>query len=166
MSRLPSLSIHSPCLQRGFTCSRAMRCASVSYRAPTSLLCGRRTAKGLQSASAATRERCTPVGPRRSVPVVQHPFQHEVPPSSAHHSPRVFRRITVTFVDRDGERFVVKAPVGENLLEVAHENNVDLEGACEGSLACSTCHVIVEDRNMYDKIPVRRHCDAPETRTT
>lgn len=30
--------------------------------------------------------------------------------------------------------------------QVAHENEVELEGACEGSLACSTCHVIVEDQ--------------------
>ena len=25
-------------------------------------------------------------------------------------------------------------------------------GACEGSLACSTCHVIVTDQEMYDKL--------------
>lgn len=47
----------------------------------------------------------------------------------------------------------VEAPLGENLLEVAHSNEIDLEGACEGSLACSTCHVIVEDQAYYDKIP-------------
>jgi 2Fe-2S ferredoxin len=29
-------------------------------------------------------------------------------------------------------------------LEIAHRNSVDIEGACEGSLACSTCHVIVD----------------------
>jgi ferredoxin-2, mitochondrial len=47
----------------------------------------------------------------------------------------------------------VKAAVGENMLSVAHRENIDLEGACEGSLACSTCHVIVQDENMYDKLP-------------
>lgn len=26
-------------------------------------------------------------------------------------------------------------------------------GACEGSLACSTCHVIVEDQEQYDALP-------------
>ncbi|MFT4718197.1 MAG: 2Fe-2S ferredoxin [Rickettsiales bacterium] len=36
-------------------------------------------------------------------------------------------------------------PVGTTILEAAHNNDVDLEGACEGSLACSTCHVIVDD---------------------
>jgi ferredoxin len=28
-----------------------------------------------------------------------------------------------------------------------------MEGACEGSLACSTCHVIVEDRGVFDSLP-------------
>jgi ferredoxin-2, mitochondrial len=28
-----------------------------------------------------------------------------------------------------------------------------MEGACGGSCACSTCHVIVTDQDMYDKIP-------------
>ena len=30
------------------------------------------------------------------------------------------------------------------MLEIAHKHKVDVEGACEGSLACSTCHVIVD----------------------
>eukprot|EP00889_Picochlorum_renovo_P002876 jgi/Picre1/29906/NNA_005287.t1 len=62
--------------------------------------------------------------------------------------------IHVTFKDeKDGSVVTVEAPLGENLLEVAHSNEIDLEGACEGSLACSTCHVIVEDQAYYDKIP-------------
>jgi ferredoxin len=28
-----------------------------------------------------------------------------------------------------------------------------LSGACEGSLACSTCHVIVEDEDYFERIP-------------
>ncbi|EFN51934.1 hypothetical protein CHLNCDRAFT_49152 [Chlorella variabilis] len=43
--------------------------------------------------------------------------------------------------------------MGKSLLEAAHENEIELEGACEGSLACSTCHVIVEDQEYYDKLP-------------
>ncbi|KAL4420822.1 hypothetical protein ABPG75_010478 [Micractinium tetrahymenae] len=62
--------------------------------------------------------------------------------------------ISVTFKDeKDGSEKVVQAPLGKSLLEVAHENGVELEGACEGSLACSTCHVIVEDQEFYDKLP-------------
>ncbi|GFH06426.1 mitochondrial ferredoxin [Haematococcus lacustris] len=61
--------------------------------------------------------------------------------------------ISVTFVDKDGLEHNVPAPIGKNLLEVAHDNEVDLEGACEGSLACSTCHVIVENEEYYKKLP-------------
>ena len=42
------------------------------------------------------------------------------------------------------EQIVIDAPEGLSILEVAHQNNIDLEGACEGSLACSTCHVVVD----------------------
>jgi 2Fe-2S ferredoxin len=38
----------------------------------------------------------------------------------------------------------VEAPLGLSVLEIAHKHGVDIEGACEGSLACSTCHVIVD----------------------
>lgn len=49
------------------------------------------------------------------------------------------------FVLQDGSEKEVDAPNGLSVLEIAHQNKVDLEGACEGSLACSTCHVIVDD---------------------
>ena len=50
----------------------------------------------------------------------------------------------MTFIERDGTRREVEAPLGLSVLEIAHKHGVDIEGACEGSLACSTCHVIVE----------------------
>jgi 2Fe-2S ferredoxin len=50
----------------------------------------------------------------------------------------------MVFVERDGTRKEVEAPLGLSVLEIAHRNSVDIEGACEGSLACSTCHVIVD----------------------
>ena len=50
----------------------------------------------------------------------------------------------VTFIERDGTRREFDAPVGLSLLEIAHKHDIDLEGACEGSLACSTCHVVVD----------------------
>ena len=50
----------------------------------------------------------------------------------------------MTFILKDGSRKEVDAPLGLSVLEIAHRNNIDLEGACEGSLACSTCHVIVD----------------------
>ena len=51
----------------------------------------------------------------------------------------------MTFILRDGARKEFEAPVGLSVLEIAHRNAVDIEGACEGSLACSTCHVVVEN---------------------
>lgn len=50
----------------------------------------------------------------------------------------------MTFIERDGTHRVVDAPVGLSVLEIAHRHGIDIEGACEGSLACSTCHVIVD----------------------
>ena len=50
----------------------------------------------------------------------------------------------ITFIERDGTRREVEAPRGLSVLEIAHKNKIDIEGACEGSLACSTCHVIVD----------------------
>ena len=49
----------------------------------------------------------------------------------------------MTFIKPDGARQEVEAPEGLSVLEIAHRNKIELEGACEGSLACSTCHVIV-----------------------
>ncbi|PON83721.1 Adrenodoxin [Trema orientale] len=62
------------------------------------------------------------------------------------------KEISVTFVDKDGEEKHIKVPIGMSMLEAAHENDIELEGACEGSLACSTCHVIVMDVEYYNKL--------------
>jgi 2Fe-2S ferredoxin len=50
----------------------------------------------------------------------------------------------------------VDAPNGISVLEVAHKNEIPLEGACEGSLACSTCHIIIEDENRYKALPAAK----------
>ena len=52
--------------------------------------------------------------------------------------------VKVTFIERNGTHKEVETRPGLSLLEIAHANDIDIEGACEGSLACSTCHVIVE----------------------
>jgi 2Fe-2S ferredoxin len=57
----------------------------------------------------------------------------------------------LVFIEKNGNRKEVDAPEGLSILEIAHQNDIDLEGACEGSLACSTCHVIVEEE-FYDKL--------------
>ena len=57
----------------------------------------------------------------------------------------------MVFINPDGARREVDAPIGLSVLEVAHQNDIDIEGACEGSMACSTCHVIVEPE-WFDRL--------------
>ena len=58
--------------------------------------------------------------------------------------------VKIIFVEK-GENKEFEVPVGTTVLEAAHNNNISLEGACEGSLACSTCHVVL-DQDYYDKL--------------
>lgn len=58
----------------------------------------------------------------------------------------------MTFIKPDGTRQEVDAPLGMTILEIAHRNDIDLEGACEGSLACSTCHIIVSEED-FERLP-------------
>ena len=46
----------------------------------------------------------------------------------------------------------VEAAPGQRLLDVAWAARQPLEGACEGVMACSTCHVIVEPED-FAKLP-------------
>ena len=51
----------------------------------------------------------------------------------------------VRFISADGGTVrQVEATAGERLLWVAQAVDQPLEGTCEGQMACSTCHVIVE----------------------
>ena len=58
----------------------------------------------------------------------------------------------VTFIERNGKPKVIDAKEGQSLLEIAWDNEVDIEGACEGSMACATCHVIV-DAAWFSMLP-------------
>ncbi|KAF9905664.1 hypothetical protein EC991_001495 [Linnemannia zychae] len=55
---------------------------------------------------------------------------------------------TVNFIMQDGEEISVQAHEGESLLDVAWANDIDIEGACEASLACSTCHLILDPESF------------------
>ncbi|MDP6260075.1 MAG: 2Fe-2S iron-sulfur cluster-binding protein [Rhodospirillales bacterium] len=57
----------------------------------------------------------------------------------------------ITFFDSSGNSTEVDAPAGKSVMDIAQANNIDIEGACEGSLACSTCHVIVLP-DWYEKL--------------
>uniref|UniRef100_A0AAV1U4X5 2Fe-2S ferredoxin-type domain-containing protein n=1 Tax=Peronospora matthiolae TaxID=2874970 RepID=A0AAV1U4X5_9STRA len=65
---------------------------------------------------------------------------------------RSFAQVTFTFVDGEGASTTVTANEGQSLLDVAHEHDVELEGACGGELACSTCHLVFEKR-IFDELP-------------
>ncbi|KAG9524754.1 ferredoxin, partial [Aureobasidium melanogenum] len=58
----------------------------------------------------------------------------------------------VTFIDKDGDEHTFEVADGDNLLDIAQANDLEMEGACGGSCACSTCHVIVSDPDMFDKM--------------
>jgi len=62
------------------------------------------------------------------------------------------RPVVFTYIEPDGTEKQVDAAVGTNLMQVAHDNNIELEGACGGELACSTCHLIFE-KEIYDTLP-------------
>ena len=57
----------------------------------------------------------------------------------------------ITIIDTQGSSRDVIAPLGTSILNIAQANNFDVEGACEGVLACSTCHVII-DPIWYEKL--------------
>jgi ferredoxin len=58
----------------------------------------------------------------------------------------------VRFISADGTVSEVEAKAGDRLLEIAQANGQPLEGTCEGQMACSTCHVIV-DAVDFDRLP-------------
>ncbi|XP_078322464.1 2Fe-2S ferredoxin-like isoform X2 [Crassostrea virginica] len=66
-------------------------------------------------------------------------------------SPKSQDSVSIVFLDRDGDKIFAKAKVGASFLDIAIDNDVELEGACEGTLACSTCHLIFTKED-YDKI--------------
>ncbi|XP_026473749.1 adrenodoxin-like protein, mitochondrial isoform X2 [Ctenocephalides felis] len=60
--------------------------------------------------------------------------------------------VNVIFINKDGTRIPIKGKVGDNVLYLAHRHGIDMEGACEASLACTTCHVYVSDKHR-DSLP-------------
>eukprot|EP00919_Chromeraceae_sp_WS-2016_P070629 GHVR01167403.1.p1 GENE.GHVR01167403.1~~GHVR01167403.1.p1 ORF type:complete len:162 (+),score=36.91 GHVR01167403.1:23-508(+) len=76
--------------------------------------------------------------------------------STRHHYNKLFdqnlNKITVNFIKKNGDVISCKGPEGATVLEVAHANHIDIEGACEGALACSTCHVISKTDSQYESL--------------
>ena len=62
--------------------------------------------------------------------------------------------VTVTFIALDGTKMPAKAKEGDNLLDIIVDNEIDIDGfgACEGTLACSTCHLIFKNED-FERLP-------------
>jgi ferredoxin len=59
--------------------------------------------------------------------------------------------VDVVFLTADGRKVVAQAEPGTRLLEVGQAAGLPLEGTCEGQMACSTCHVVV-DTEWFGKL--------------
>ena len=58
---------------------------------------------------------------------------------------------TIIFKNKNFEKKINVDRDNMTVLEIAQQNDIDLEGSCEGSMACSTCHVII-DPSWYNKL--------------
>ncbi len=63
--------------------------------------------------------------------------------------------IRVRFIATDGSVREVEANDGDRLLDVAQADGQPLEGTCEGQMACSTCHVIIDADDFARLKPAR-----------
>mmetsp|Transcript_7789 Transcript_7789/g.12922 ORF Transcript_7789/g.12922 Transcript_7789/m.12922 type:complete len:163 (+) Transcript_7789:43-531(+) len=61
--------------------------------------------------------------------------------------------VKIVFVEEStGDRIEAEAEEGKTVLDAAIDHNVDIEGACGGELACSTCHVVLS-QELFDSLP-------------
>lgn len=60
--------------------------------------------------------------------------------------------VNLTYINRAGRDIAVRGKVGDNALFLARRYGIEMEGACEASLACTTCHVYVESDHV-DRLP-------------
>ena len=58
----------------------------------------------------------------------------------------------ITFIEGNGTEKNAPAELGQTILEVARANDVNIEGACGGNMACATCHLVV-NQNWYNILP-------------
>eukprot|EP00088_Acartia_fossae_P044369 TRINITY_DN4705_c0_g1_i9.p1 TRINITY_DN4705_c0_g1~~TRINITY_DN4705_c0_g1_i9.p1 ORF type:complete len:178 (+),score=0.28 TRINITY_DN4705_c0_g1_i9:40-534(+) len=61
--------------------------------------------------------------------------------------------IPVKFILKDNTIQDTLAREGEMALRLAQRHGIPMEGACEASLACTTCHCYVEDEEFWDLLP-------------
>ncbi|XP_067129917.1 adrenodoxin-like protein 1, mitochondrial isoform X2 [Centruroides vittatus] len=61
--------------------------------------------------------------------------------------------VTVNFILKDGKQVTVNGKIGDNVMYLAQRHGIEIEGACEASLACTTCHVYVDDKYLEKLTP-------------
>ncbi len=54
----------------------------------------------------------------------------------------------IVFISPDGAETEIDVAEGTSILQAAWDNDIDIEGACEGCMACSTCHVIIDETHF------------------
>lgn len=65
-------------------------------------------------------------------------------------------KVSFSFIEsKTGNKVVVTGDIGKTVLDVAVAHDIDIEGACGGELACSTCHVIVT-KELFDLLPKKK----------
>ena len=60
--------------------------------------------------------------------------------------------VRVSFTTARDQRVEARGEPGDSLLTLAQGAGLPLEGTCEGQMACSTCHVVV-DPEWFAKLP-------------
>ena len=88
-------------------------------------------------APAFLRRRLGNAGP--AVPALRH---HGGEPTGDRTKPL---KVKVVQAAGGGRTHEVTAYAGQSLLDVFREHDIQVEGACDGSCACSTCHVYLDD---------------------
>ena len=54
-------------------------------------------------------------------------------------------KITFKFADNIAEKVIENPTVGDSILDITHDNNINLQHNCGGVCGCSTCHVYIEN---------------------
>lgn len=72
------------------------------------------------------------------------------------HSRSLASKVSFSFIEsKTGNKVTVEGEIGQSVLDVAVAHDIDIEGACGGELACSTCHVIC-DKELFDILPPKK----------
>jgi ferredoxin len=124
----------------------ALKALSTSCRTLRPTLFASRTAQFTQRATRSQQHTAfTPTTSRAFSTTPSKSHAHLTPPKPG-------QERKVTFVEKDGSEVTFEVADGDNLLDIAQSNDLEMEGACGGSCACSTCHVVVANEEMFDKM--------------